>query len=101
MAAQGGDGAGSVDGPSHAGLLEALADDSLAARLDHAGAYEQAAGAEPLVAHARGVSLEVAEGRVELVFLAPQERVDAGGGADAVNVAWSRSSRRAASQSSR
>ena len=42
-AAQGDDGVGAVDGPVHAGLLEALADDGLAAGLDDAGADEQAA----------------------------------------------------------
>ena len=42
-AAQGDDGVGTVDGPVHAGLLEPLADDGLAACLDDAGADEQAA----------------------------------------------------------
>jgi hypothetical protein len=51
-AAQGGDGAGAGDGPSHAGQFQALADDRLAACLDGIGADEQAAGPEPLVAHA-------------------------------------------------
>ena len=42
-AAQGDDGVGAGHGPSHAGQFEALADDGLASRLDHAGADEQAA----------------------------------------------------------
>src|SRR5216683_931726 len=69
----------------HAGLLEVLA--GLAACLDDAGADEQAALAEPVVAHAGGVVLEVAQGGVELVFLDAFEGKDAGGLADAVDVA--------------
>ena len=51
-AAQGDDGVCAVGGLVHSCLFEALADDALAAGLDDAGAGEQAAGAEPAVAHA-------------------------------------------------
>ena len=78
---------GAGDGPVHAGQFEALADDCFAAGFDGAGADEQAAGAEPVVAHAGRVVLEVAQGRVQLVFLDAVEGVGAGGGADAVDVA--------------
>ena len=71
----------------HAGQFEALADDRLAACLDDAGADEQAAGAEPLVAHAGRVVLEVAQRLVQPRFLDADEGVGAGGGADAVDVA--------------
>ncbi len=59
----------------------------LAAGLDDAGADEQAAGPEPLVAHTVGVVLEVAERGADLVFLDAREGVFAGGGHDAVDVA--------------
>src|SRR5215469_12498571 len=68
-AAQGDDGVGAFDGPVHAGLLEPLVDDGLAACLHHAGADEQAAGAEPVVAHAGRVGQEVAQFLVRLVLL--------------------------------
>jgi hypothetical protein len=55
----------------HAGLLEALADDGLASGFDDAGADEQAALAEPVVAHAGGVVEEVAKFLLGLSFLAP------------------------------
>src|SRR5215472_11566306 len=71
LTAQGGDGGGAVQAPVHAGEFEALADDRFAAGLNDAGAGEQAALAEPVVAHARGVVLEVAQRGVELVFLDP------------------------------
>jgi len=67
LAAEGGDGVGAVDGPVHAGLLEPLADDGFAAGFHDAGADKQAALAEPVVAHAGRVVLEVAERRLELV----------------------------------
>ena len=54
--------------PAHAGPFETLSDDCLAACFDGAGAGEQAAGAEPLVAHPGRVVLEVAQGRVQLVL---------------------------------
>jgi hypothetical protein len=85
--AEGGDGAGAADGPVHAGLLEPLADDGLAAGPGDAGADEQAALAEPVAAHAGGVVLEVAQGGVQLVFLHAFQGKDAGGGGDAVDVA--------------
>jgi hypothetical protein len=59
-AAQGDDGAG--DGPVHAGLLDALADDGFASGFDDAGADEQTVGAEPVVAYSGCVGLEVAQG---------------------------------------
>src|SRR5258708_202287 len=86
-AAQGDDGVGAADGPVHAGLLEALADDGFAAGLDDAGTGEEAALAEPVVAHAGGVVLEVAEGSVDLVLLHAFEGVLAGRPDDAVDVA--------------
>src|SRR5260221_4429656 len=54
---------------------------------DDAGADEEAALAEPVVAHAGGVVLEVAQGGVDLVFLHAFEGVLAGRGDDAVDVA--------------
>jgi hypothetical protein len=86
-AAQGDDGVGAVDGPVHAGLLEALADDGLAAGFDDAVAGEEAALAEPVVAHAGGTVLELAGGSVDLVFLHAFEGVLAGCPDDAVDVA--------------
>ena len=71
LAAEGGDGVGAADGPVHAGLLESLADDGFAAGLHDAGADEQAALAEPVVAHAGGVVLEVAEFLFDSSFLTP------------------------------
>jgi hypothetical protein len=71
----------------HAGSLEPVADDGLAACFDQAGADEQAALAEPVVAHAGGVVLEVAQGGADLVFLHAFEGVLAGGPDDAVDVA--------------
>jgi hypothetical protein len=68
-------------------LLESLADDGFAAGLDDPGAGEQPALAEPVVAHAGGVVLEVAEGGVQLVLLDAGEGERAGGGRDAVDVA--------------
>ena len=59
----------------------------LAAGLDDAGADEQAAGAEPVVAHAGRVVEEVAELPLGLVFLDAFEGVFADGGLDAVDVA--------------
>src|SRR5258708_11668993 len=86
-AAEGDDRVGSGDGPVHAGLLESLSDDGFAAGLDEAGADEQAAGAEPAVAHAGRVGEEVAEFSAYLVFLDSFERVAADGCLDAVDVA--------------
>jgi hypothetical protein len=71
----------------HAGELEALADDRFAAGLHDAGADEQAAGAEPLVAHPGRVVQEVAEFLLDLVFLRAFEGVFADCGLDAVDVA--------------
>jgi len=85
-AAQGGDGAGAGDGPSPAGQFQALAD-RLAACLDGTGADEQAAGPEPLAAHAGGVVLEVAQGLIQVDLLAARERISPGGGADAASPA--------------
>src|ERR1017187_8597619 len=70
-----------------AGLLEVLADNHFASCFDDAGSDGQAALAELLAAHAGGVVLEVAQGRVELVFLDALGGVGAGGVADAVDVA--------------
>jgi hypothetical protein len=68
-ASQGDDGVCACDGSVHAGLLEALADDGLAAGLDDAGAHEQAALAEPVVAHPGSVVEEVAEFPFDLGLL--------------------------------
>jgi len=68
-------------------LLESLADDGFAAGLDDPGADEEAALAEPVIAHAGGVVLEVAQGGVQLVLLDSGERELAGGRHDAVDVA--------------
>ena len=46
---------------------------------DGAGADEQAAGAEVLVAHPGGVGLEVAQGGVQFFGFGPGEREGAGG----------------------
>src|SRR3989440_3375231 len=40
-AAKGNDGIGTANGPEHAGLFEAAADDGFAARFDHAGTHKQ------------------------------------------------------------
>ena len=55
-AAQGEDGVGAVDGPVHAGALEARPDGMFAASLDDAGGDAQAPGPERGIA-ARGRSL--------------------------------------------
>ena len=85
-AAQGGDGASAGDGPSPAGQFQALAD-RLAACLDGTGADEQAAGPEPLAAHAGGVVLEIAQGLIQVDLFAARERISPGGGADAASPA--------------
>jgi hypothetical protein len=59
----------------------------LAAGFHDSGADEQAAGAEPVVAHAGRVVLEVAQGRVQLILLDACQGIDAGGRADSVDVA--------------
>jgi hypothetical protein len=64
-----------------------LSDDRFAPGFNGSGAGEQAAGAEPVVAHAGRVVLEVAECRVQLILLDADEGVRAGGLADAVDVA--------------
>src|ERR1017187_9554845 len=87
VAAPGDDGVCASGGPVHAELLEPLADDGLASGLDGAGADEQAAGAEPVVAHGGRVVLEVAESRVQRGFLHADEGIFPGGVADAVDVA--------------
>src|SRR5437016_11179560 len=69
LAAQCGDGVCAGGGPVHAGEFEALPDDRLAPGFNDTGPDEQAAGAEPVVAHAGCVVLEVAQGGGELVFL--------------------------------
>ena len=53
------DGVGTADGPEHAGLFEAGADDGFAASLHDPRADEQVLAAELGVAHARGVGLKV------------------------------------------
>lgn len=58
-AAEGDDGVGAWDGPKHAGLFEAGADDCFTAGFDHAGAYEQMLASELGVAHALGVAFKV------------------------------------------
>ena len=82
LAAEGHDGVGAVLGPVHACLFEALADDRLAACFHDTGADEQAALAEPVVAHAGRVVLEVAQRGVQLVFLDSLEREGAGSAAE-------------------
>ena len=58
-ATQGDDGVGAVDSPAHAALLEAAADDVLAATLDHAAGHAQAHRSELRVVHPRAVGGEV------------------------------------------
>src|SRR5437763_7789858 len=58
-AAKGNDGIGTANGPEHAGLFEAAADDGFAARFDHAGTHKQMLATELGIAHALGVSFEV------------------------------------------
>jgi hypothetical protein len=57
--AEGDDGVGAGDGPEHAGLFEAAADDGFAAGFDHARADEQVLATELGIAHALGVVLKV------------------------------------------
>jgi hypothetical protein len=80
LAAEGGDTSGAADGPAHAGELEPLADDRLAAGLDHAGADEHAQGAEVLISHPVGIGLEVGQGLVSLGGQAADELQAAAGG---------------------
>ena len=77
----------SGEGPVHAGELEALAGTALQPDSNGSGTDEQAAGAEPLVAHAGRVVLEVAQRGVQFAFLDAGEGVSAGGLADAVDIA--------------
>ena len=67
MTAERNDSISSAHGPEHSRLLEAEANDRLAASLDHAGADEQMLPAELGIAHASGVSLEVFGLNAELV----------------------------------
>ena len=60
-AAQGDNGIGSVQGPVHAGALEASADGHLAAGFDDAGGGAETLGVKLGVAHAVTVGLEVVE----------------------------------------
>src|ERR1019366_1433991 len=50
---------GAADGPEHPGLLEAAADDGLAASLHNPGPDKQALSPELRVAHAFGIGFEV------------------------------------------
>ena len=56
---RGDDGVGTANGPGHAGLLEAGADDGLAAGFDDAKADKQVRVTKLGVAHAFGISLQV------------------------------------------
>ena len=60
-AAQGEDGVGAVDGPVHAGALEARPDGMFAASLDDAGGDAQAPGPERGIAHALTVADEIVD----------------------------------------
>jgi len=57
-----------------------------ASGFDDTGSDEQAVGSGTSVAHPAGVVLEVAQGGRELVFLDAFQGIEAGGGADAVDV---------------
>jgi len=58
-AAESKDGVGSANGPEHAGLFEAVADDGFAAGFDDAGADKQMLPAKFGIAHAPGVVRKV------------------------------------------
>src|ERR1022692_2017315 len=75
MTAERNDSISSAHGPEHSRLLEAEANDRLAASLDHAGADEQMLPAELGIAHASGVSLEVFGLNAELVRQCGEVRV--------------------------
>ena len=66
-AAQGEDGIGAVDGPVHAGALEARPDGMFAASLDDAGGDAQAPGPERGIAHALAVADEIVDAFAGLV----------------------------------
>ena len=66
-AAQGEDGVGAVDGPVHAGALEARPDGMFAASLDDAGGDAQAPGPERGIAHALTVADEIVDAFAGLV----------------------------------
>ena len=66
-AAQGEDGIGAVDGPVHAGALEARPDGMFAASLDDAGGDAQAPGPERGIAHALTVPDEIVDAFAGLV----------------------------------
>lgn len=67
-AAEGEDGIGSAHGPEHAGPFQAWADDRLAAGLNDAGAHKQALGAEPGIALALCVAVEIFGPAVEVAL---------------------------------
>src|SRR5258708_12028633 len=58
-AAEGDDGVGTADGPEHAGLFEAAANDGLTPGFDNAGTDEKVLTAELGITHAAGVFLKV------------------------------------------
>jgi hypothetical protein len=59
MAAKGNDGVGSADGPEHARLFEAAADDGPASGFDDAGPDKQALCTKGGITHSGGVAFEV------------------------------------------